>query len=61
VIGDLPYAGRARLLDPDAAGWADRAADAAEGPTDDRLVIRLSPPDGDVLPLHAQLHAAPVR
>jgi superfamily II DNA or RNA helicase len=58
VIGDLPYAGRARLLDPDAADWADRAADAAEGPAAARLVIRLSPPDGEGLPLRAQLRAA---
>jgi superfamily II DNA or RNA helicase len=57
VIGDLPYAGRARLLDPDAAGWADRAADAAEAATAARLVIRLSPPDGDGLPLRAQVRA----
>ena len=30
VVGDLPYAGRPRPLDPDAADWADRAAEAAE-------------------------------
>ena len=58
VIGDLPYAGRARLLDPDAAGWADRAADAAEGTAAAPLVIRLSPPDRDGLPLRARLRAA---
>jgi superfamily II DNA or RNA helicase len=58
VIGDLPYAGRARPLDVDAADWADRAADAAEGATAARLVIRLSPPDGEGLPLRAQLRAA---
>jgi superfamily II DNA or RNA helicase len=64
VIGDLPYAGRARQLDADAdadaADWADRAAAAAEG-TDGaaaRLVIRLSPPESDGLPLRAQLYAA---
>ncbi len=58
VIGDLPYAGRARLLDPDAADWADRAADAAEGTTAAPLVIRLRPPEGDGLPLRAQLRVA---
>lgn len=58
VIGDLPYAGRPRLLGPEAADWADRAADAAEGAAAASLVIRLSPPDGDGLPLRAQLHAA---
>ncbi|HEY6794062.1 MAG TPA: SNF2-related protein, partial [Kineosporiaceae bacterium] len=55
VIGDLPYAGPARLLEPDAADWADRAADAAEGATAARLVIRLGPPEGDGLPLRAHL------
>jgi len=58
VIGDLPYAGRARPLDPDAADWADRVADAAEGTAATALVIRLSPPDGDGLPLPARLRAA---
>ncbi|MFG2042501.1 SNF2-related protein [Dactylosporangium sp. NPDC048998] len=58
VVGDLPYAGRARPLDPDAADWADRAADAAEGTAAAPLVIRLRPPDRDGLPLRAQLRAA---
>jgi hypothetical protein len=58
VIGDLPYAGRARRLDPDAADWADRAADAAEGTTAAPLVIRLHPPEADGLPLRAQLRVA---
>jgi superfamily II DNA or RNA helicase len=55
VIGDLPYAGRPRLLDPKAADWADRAADAAEAPAAARLVIRLSPPNGDGRPLRAHV------
>jgi superfamily II DNA or RNA helicase len=58
VLGDLPYAGRPRLLDPEAAGWADRAAEAAEGTAVARLVIRLSPPDGEGLPLRAQVRPA---
>ncbi|HET8643040.1 MAG TPA: SNF2-related protein [Pseudonocardiaceae bacterium] len=58
VIGDLPYAGRARPLGPDAADWADRAAGAAEGTAAAPLVIRLSPPGGDGLPLRAQLRVA---
>ncbi|HEX2805563.1 MAG TPA: SNF2-related protein, partial [Kineosporiaceae bacterium] len=58
VIGDLPYAGDARLLDGDAADWADAAADAAEGAPAAGLVIRLSPPDDDGQPLRAQLRAA---
>ena len=58
VIGDLPYAGRPRPLGPDAAAWADRAADVAEGTAAEPLVIRLSPPDGDALPLRAQLRVA---
>jgi superfamily II DNA or RNA helicase len=57
VIGDLPYAGRPRLLDPEAADWADRAAEVAEGAAAARLVIRLRPPDGDGLPLQAHLRA----
>lgn len=57
VIGDLPYAGRTRLLDQDTADWADRAADAAEGTTAAPLVIRLRPPERDGLPLRAQLRA----
>lgn len=61
VVGDLPYAGRARRLDPDAADWADRAADTAEGITAAPLVIRLCPPDRDGLPLRAQLHVADAR
>jgi superfamily II DNA or RNA helicase len=61
VVGDLPYAGRARRLDPEAADWADRAADAAEAATAARLIIRLRPPDGDGLPLRAQLRANGVR
>jgi superfamily II DNA or RNA helicase len=55
VIGDLPYAGHPRLLDPAAADWADRAAEAAEATAAAALVIRFSPPDGDGLPLRAQL------
>ena len=58
VIGDLPYAGRARLLDQDAADWADRTADAAEGTAAAPLVIRLRPPERDGLPLRAQLRVA---
>ncbi|MEU5943523.1 SNF2-related protein [Micromonospora sp. NPDC047548] len=58
VVGDLPYAGAARLLGPDAAEWVDRAADAAEGTAAAPLVIRLSPPDRDGLPLRAQLRTA---
>jgi superfamily II DNA or RNA helicase len=58
VIGDLPYAGRTRRLDPHAADWADRAADAAEATTAAAMAIRLSPPDGDGLPLRAQLRVA---
>lgn len=58
VIGDLPYAGDVRLLGPEAADWADRAADAAEGTTAAPLVIRLSPPGGEGLPLRAQLRVA---
>jgi superfamily II DNA or RNA helicase len=61
VIGNLPYAGRARLLGPEAADWADRAAEAAEGTVAARLVIRLSPPGGDGLPLGAQLRTVPAR
>jgi hypothetical protein len=53
VVGDFPYAGRARRLDPDAADWADRVADAAEGTTAASLVIRLSPPEREGLPLRA--------
>ncbi|MBN1172049.1 MAG: hypothetical protein JXA67_07735 [Micromonosporaceae bacterium] len=58
VVGDLPYAGRPRRLAPDAADWADRAAEAAEGTTTAALVIRLSPPENDDLPLRAQLRTA---
>jgi superfamily II DNA or RNA helicase len=61
VIGDLPYAGDERQLDPDAADWADRVAEAAEGTIPAALVIRLSPPDGDGLPLRARLRAAAAR
>jgi superfamily II DNA or RNA helicase len=58
VVGDLPYAGPVRLLGPDAADWADRAADAAEGTVAAPLVIRLRPPDGDGQPLRAQVRTA---
>ena len=55
VVGDRPYAGPARRLDPEATAWADRVAEAAEGTTATPVVIRLSPPDGDGLPLRAEL------
>jgi superfamily II DNA or RNA helicase len=57
VIGDLPYAAGARPLGPDAASWADRAADDAEATAAAPLVIRLRPPDGDGRPLGAELRA----
>ena len=55
VIGDRPYAGHPRPLDPEATDWADRAAEAAEGTAPAHLVIRLGLPEGDGRPLRAHL------
>ena len=55
VIGDRPYAGHPRPLDPEATDWADRAAEAAEGAAPAHLVIRLGLPEDDGRPLRAHL------
>ncbi|HEX7270257.1 MAG TPA: SNF2 helicase-associated domain-containing protein, partial [Streptosporangiaceae bacterium] len=55
VIGDRPYAGHPRPLDPEAVDWADRAAEAAEGTAPAHLMIRLGLPEGDGRPLRAHL------
>lgn len=58
IIGDLPYAGRPRLLAGDGADWADRAADAVEGTQAVPIALRISPPRADGEPLRAEPHAA---
>ena len=57
VIGDLPYAGRARVLDGDAAEWADRCAEAAEPTRAAPMSLRVQPPASAGSPLTAELHA----
>jgi hypothetical protein len=57
VIGDLPYAGRARVLDGDAAEWADRCAGAADPTPAALMSLRVQPPAAAGSPLTAELHA----
>ena len=57
MIGDLPYAGRARVLERDAAEWADRCAEAAEPDAGGPHVLRVQPPAAAGSPLTAELHA----
>ena len=57
VIGDLPYAGRARVLDGDAAEWADRCAEAADPTPAAAMSLRIQPPASAGSPLTAELHA----
>ena len=57
VIGDLPYAGRARVLDGDAAEWADRCAEAADPTSAAPMSLRVQPPASSGSPLTAELHA----
>src|SRR5271166_3458291 len=57
VIGDLPYAGRARVLDGDAAEWADRCAEAADPTPAAPMSLRVQPPASAGSPLTAELHA----
>jgi hypothetical protein len=57
VIGDLPYAGRARVLDGDAAEWADRCAEAADPTSAAAMSLRVQPPASAGSPLTAELHA----
>ena len=57
VIGDLPYAGRARVLDGDAAEWADRCAEAADPTPAAAMSLRVQPPASAGSPLTAELHA----
>jgi superfamily II DNA or RNA helicase len=57
VIGDLPYAGRARVLDGDAAQWADRCAEAADPAPAAPMSLRVQPPASAGSPLTAELHA----
>ena len=57
VIGDLPYAGRARVLDGDAAEWADRCAETADPTPAAAMSLRVQPPASAGSPLTAELHA----
>ncbi|MGZ6645768.1 MAG: SNF2 helicase-associated domain-containing protein, partial [Solirubrobacteraceae bacterium] len=57
VIGNLPYAGRARVLDGDAAEWADRRAEAADPAPAAPMSLRIQSPASAGSPLTAQLHA----
>ena len=57
MIGDLPYAGRARVLDDDAAQWADRCAEAADPTPAAPMSLRVQPPAAAGSPLAAELHA----
>ena len=57
VIGDLPYAGRARVLERDAAEWADRCAEAADPTPAAPMSLRVQPPAAAGSPLTAELHA----
>jgi superfamily II DNA or RNA helicase len=57
VIGDVPYAGRARVLEDDAAQWADRCAEAADPAPSAAMSVRIQPPADDGSPLRAELHA----
>lgn len=57
VIGDLPYAGRARVLGGDAAEWADRCAEAADPTPPALMSLRVQPPAAAGSPLTAELHA----
>ena len=57
VIGDVPYAGRARVLADDAAEWADRCAEAADPAPSAPMSVRIQPPADDGSPLRAELHA----
>lgn len=57
VVGDLPYAGKPRVLDGAAAEWADAIADATEATAPVPLVLLISPPTGDGQPLVARIHA----
>jgi superfamily II DNA or RNA helicase len=57
VIGDLPYAGRARVLDDGAAEWADRCAEAADPTPAAPMSLRVQPPAAAGSPLTAELHA----
>jgi SNF2 Helicase protein len=57
VTGDVPYAGRARVLENDAAEWADRCAEAADPAPSAPMSVRIQPPADGGSPLRAELHA----
>ena len=57
VVGDVPYAGRARLLGDDAAEWADRCAEAADPTPPGPMSVRIHLPAGDGSSLRAELVA----
>ena len=57
VIGDVPYAGRARVLGNDAAEWADRCAEAADPAPSAPMSVRIQPPADKGSPLRAELYA----
>jgi superfamily II DNA or RNA helicase len=57
VVGDEPYAGRARVLAGDAADWADRCAEAADPTPPKPMSVRIHLPADDGSPLRAELRA----
>lgn len=57
VVGDVPYAGRARQLGDDAAEWADRCAEAADPTPPGPMSVRIHLPAGDGSALRAELVA----
>jgi superfamily II DNA or RNA helicase len=57
VVGDEPYAGRARVLGGDAAEWADRCAEAADPTPPKPIAVRIHLPADDGSPLRAELRA----
>jgi superfamily II DNA or RNA helicase len=57
VVGDVPYAGGARVLGEDAAQWADRCAEAADPTPPAPMSVRIHLPAYDGSPLSAELVA----
>jgi superfamily II DNA or RNA helicase len=57
VVGDEPYAGRARVLGGAAADWADRCAEAADPTPPKPMSVRIHLPADDGSPLRAELRA----
>jgi superfamily II DNA or RNA helicase len=57
VVGDVPYAGRARRLGGDAAECADRCAEAADPAPPGPMSVRIHLPAGDGSALRAELVA----